>query len=454
MANDILGMRTPDTLQSAAREEYWRKGISYLFPNGTAVLTALTSKMQTEKCTDQKFHWFTQEYNTRRGGCTLYTDADMGTLYGSTYSGSTGVTAGTVFYAKVAEEVASHFIPNMQAQLRRIGNSTNIADPNVTLSAIVIGRTLNGDSSQIVLKALETDDGSAEFGGSQILQDGAETDVVDISVVGSIFPDASGLPEAITRDATEWENYIQTCKTSLKLGRIAMKTYLRTGDISLQKKKESLQDHSVDIERTLWFGVKSLTRSADTGDFQYTTDGLFRFIRAWSADNSGNNWANFQNDGLTSGNTWASYGWGWLKERMEEVFRWGSEDKWCICGSGALLAIEKLAETVGQIQMRPGENEFGMRITKLITPFGDISLRTHPDFNLDPIYRNCMVLMEPKNLRYMTIDDTHFLPDTNFNRGGVNAISGKIEGWESDVGLQVLHPQTMGAFFGLGLNVP
>lgn len=457
MANDILGMRVPDTLQSAAREEYWRKGISYIFPNGTAILTALTSQMQTEKCTDQIFHWFTQDFDPRRGKVTLYSDAAMTTNYGATYT--SGIGEGVVFYAKgndgdaeKSEKLVSHFVPNMQVILRRIGNNSTKADPNVTLSAIVLGRTLDGANSQIVLRSIEADDGSAEMvsGGTTILQASNETNVVDIMPISSVFPDASGLPEAVTRDATEWTNYIQTAKTSLKLGRIAMKTYLRTGDISIQKKKESLQDHSIDIERGLIFSVKSKTRSAINGDWQYTTEGLLSFIRRWAAANGGANWGNFQAD--ETGHAWKDYGWDWLTERMEQVFRYGSDEKWCVCGNGVLIALTRLAENIGHLNLQNGETEFGMRITKAIFPFGVINLKTHPLFNIDPMYKNAMLILEPKNLRYMTIDDTHFLPDQNFDKGGVNAISGKIEGWETDFGLQVIHPQTMGAFFGIGLN--
>ena len=446
----VQGIRTLESFPSTHVEEFWRRGINFLWPNGKTPLTCLTSRMKSVKVTSQIFHWFQKDYQTRRGACALYSNAAMSVNYGTTWG--TGIPADTVFYTKVSAELASHFIPNQVVEVRRIGNSSNAADPNVVITAVVLGKIVNGANSCLTLRSLEADDGSADFSGSTYLQASTETDVCDISVIGTAFADATGIPQAISYDATDFSNYIQLFKWYFKLGELAQLEDYRTGDQYLEKKKDALLYHSLDIERSLWHGIKKVGSDGEGNTVRYT-QGLFRFVREWSAGNSGANWGNFQTaSDVVSGGSWATYGWGWLSDRIKEAARYGSNDFWCICGDGVLTAVQALAEAKGTIYLQPGEKEFGMRIMRLITPFGEFTMLTNPEWSLDPVKQNCMALLEPANMQYNYMIDTSFRPDINFKKGGKDAIGARIEGYETACGLSVIHPQTMGIFFGIGLD--
>ena len=50
----------------------WRAGIAKLYPNGTAPLTAMLSKMKSEKVDDAEFNWWTKALPLQGGTVTEF----------------------------------------------------------------------------------------------------------------------------------------------------------------------------------------------------------------------------------------------------------------------------------------------------------------------------------------------------------------------------------------------
>src|SRR3990170_2811715 len=93
----FLGMRGTGDWVSNQRPENWREMMLYLYPNGKAPLTALMSKMSSEKTDDPIFHWWQKLLPDQRGTITgVYTDVGLSSAYTS------GGIAGDIIYLKMS----------------------------------------------------------------------------------------------------------------------------------------------------------------------------------------------------------------------------------------------------------------------------------------------------------------------------------------------------------------
>jgi hypothetical protein len=89
--------------------------------------------------------------------------------------------------------------------------------------------------------------------------------------------------------------------------------------------------------------------------------------------------------------------------------------------------INQLVLKQGTYNIVAGETEFGMKVMKWITPFGDVSLMTHPLFNENPTWTKDLHVLHPGAVRtrYLrkTAPDNY---DTNGSRAGVDADYGVL----------------------------
>ena len=63
----FLGMRGTGDWATDERPKNWRQGILYLYPNGSAPLTGLLSKMSEESVDDPEFTWWTKTLPVQGG---------------------------------------------------------------------------------------------------------------------------------------------------------------------------------------------------------------------------------------------------------------------------------------------------------------------------------------------------------------------------------------------------
>ena len=185
--------------------------------------------------------------------------------------------------------------------------------------------------------------------------------------------------------------------------------------------------------------------------------GVINFIRQWAPGNVDD----FTTNVIYAGLTWtqaflgSTAGEVWFKNMLEQIFRFGADEKLALVGSGALLGIDALAMTGGQIQLLPGAKTYGMQIREWLTPFGSIHMKTHPLFSADPTTRNMMVILEPKELGYRYIDDTSFYGETEAKTHssgyGQRRIDGLNEEFLTEAGLEFGLPQKCAVLNGVGL---
>lgn len=413
-----LGMRGNGDWATDQRPKNWRETILYLYPNGTAPLTAMMSMLGSEKVNDPQFHWWTKSLATQGGSVTnVYTDVAMTSAYVS------GGVAGDTVYVKLAEAVATEIRAGHQVLLRY--SSDLDVDVNGKATSVV----LNGASSQVAVKLLEADDNSTSYDLS---------DCDTILVIGNINAEGAVMPDAIAYDPTKWYNYTQIFRTPLSMTRTAMRTRLRTGDQKKEAQREALELHSIEMEKAFLYGIPT-EGTGSNGKPERTTGGLIY------ATKSGGVNANYVTDSSYSGDTWLASGEEWLDSTFEQIFRYGEQEKMAFVGSGTVLSINRLAKATGQIQLQPTTMAYGLKVWEWITPFGTIYMKTHPLFSYYTTTRNSMLVFEPKNLKYRFIDDT-MLKD----QSGTNTKDGEEKEYLTEAGLEYHHPSAFGWLNGFG----
>ena len=427
----FLGMRGTGDWVDGQRPKNWRQQILYLYPNGMAPLTAMLSMMSSEKTDDPEFSWWTQEQTAVSGAVSgIYTDPSLSTAYTS------GGVAGDIVYVQITTELAKRVRAGHQILLR------DASDYRVDVVGKITNVTRGSTNSVLAVKLLEDDDNSP---------DNDLSDCDNFKIIGNINPEGGEMPEAIALNPVKVYNYTQIFRTPLSITRTARKTKLRTGEQYQKAKAEALEMHSWEMELASIFGIRT-ENIGDNGKPERTTMGVINFIRQYAPNNCDDYTLNTD----YSGQTWLAAGENWFKIMLEQIFRYGADEKLCLCGSGALLGIDALASNNAQINLQPAQKTYGMDIRTWITPFGTIHMKTHPLFSYDATTRNMMVILEPKELTYRYIDDTTFYGESKSKEHpegyGNKRIDGTYEEFLTEAGLEFGLPQKCAVLNGVGLD--
>ena len=426
----FLGMRGTGDWVAGQRPMHWRQNILYLYPNGMTPLTAILSMMGSKKVTDAQFHWWTEQIGSVSGAVTgIFTVPDLSVPYAS------GGVRNDVVYVAVSATLANRIRAGHQILLR------DASDYRVDVVGKVSSVSTSGATSVLAIILLENDDNSPAHDLS---------DVDNLLVIGNINSEGAEMPNAIALNPVKHYNYTQIFRSPLSITRTARSTNLRTGDDYQKAKRECLEMNSIEMELAFLWGIMT-ERIGDNGKPERTTQGVINFIR----NNAPGNVDDYTLNPAYAGQNWTTGGETWLKAMLELIFRYGAEDKLCLCGSGALLGIDALAQNSGQINLAPAQKTYGMQIKTWITPFGTIHMKTHPLFSFDATTRNMMVILEPKELEYKFITDTVFYGESSAKQHpegyGHRRIDGTEEEYLTECGLEFGFPLKCGILNGVGL---
>ena len=404
----------------------------YLYPNGMAPLTAILSMMGSESVDDPQFHWWTQEQTAVMGAVAgVWTLPDLSVAYAG------GGVAGDVIYIQITTVLANRIREGHQILLR------DESDWRVDVTGKVTGVTRGTTNSVLAIRLLEADD-NAGVGGNDL------QDCDAFKIIGNMNPEGGEMPDAIALNPVKVYNYTQIFRTPLSITRTARKTKLRTGDQYQKMKSEALEMHSWEMELAFLWGIAT-ENIGDNGKPERTTMGVINFIRQMAAANCDD----YSLNPTYTGQAWAVGGEIWLKALLEQIFRYGAEEKLCLCGSGFLLGIDALAMAGGQVNLQPAQKIYGMQIREWITPFGSIYMKTHPLFSYDATTRNMGILLEPKELSYRYIDDTDFYGESTSKQHpegyGNRRLDGTNEEYLTECGLEFGFPQKCAVLNGVGL---
>ena len=320
----IVGLRHTDNFSPAeVRPKDWREGILLQYPNGEFPLFALTSQMKKESVTDPEFNWFEKRLDARRLNVAAQVDTAAKSI--TVTKDAKVVVAKSLLYVEATKEIL--FVD---------------ADPTSD-TALTVTRGAAGTVAATIPANAK------------------------LLVIGTAFEEASLPPTGQAYDPFRRYNYTQIFRRTLEISGTAKETELRTGDALKEAKREALEYISIDIERSFWFGNR----------YQDTYQGKpRRFMGGVLSQLSDSNIfdASKSEDGVSFDD---------LEAYMKDLFKYGSSEKMVFSGDLALLTVQRIIrqEPGCTWSFTPQTKEYGMNVSRLVTPFGTLVWKTCPLFS-------------------------------------------------------------------------
>lgn len=437
----VRGAHTGD-VQAGADElpGFWRRGILELGFAADMPLTGLSGHIKNVPIDSYKFNWFKRDPLNPIATITgVYSNSDLSSAY--TYGGSSG----QIIFVKCAQADCGHFIQGQQILL------VDTTDPTKNCNAEAIASpVLNGTSSNIPLQLIETDPNTTVANNWTYLER-----------LATINADNGVTPESIAYDATNISNYCQTYRNSIDLSRRGMREYDRAiANRYSQAKTDGLKLHAMDMEWSFLFGVPSI-RAAGNKKYKTTTGGIIYAINQYASGNI----FNFKTDTGDEyrGKTFVEAGRIFIMYKcMPQWGKYGSGDKLCVGGMGALTNLQRVIDERGMFDLVPNRTAWGLKVKAIDTTYCTLNLMRHPMLCRNDLHNNDLYVFEPNNMQFNYLLDTVFLEDANWRgqpmptatstRLGEGGRDGRQDQWMTDGGFQIDFPQTCGVAYNIGVD--
>lgn len=232
-------------------------------------------------------------------------------------------------------------------------------------------------------------------------------------IVGNASEENSSARNINTTRSSEESNYTQIFKTTIGASGTEMESALYgEADMPYQRKKKATE-HALDIERAFWWGEKTSTTGTN-GHPKRGTGGVLEFIQ------SNNAYVQNQGGPLTAPD---------FNTFLREGFTYGSTTKTLFAGGIVLQAINEIAR--GQIQTKPMDKAYGMKVSEWVTPFGSINIIHNPLFVQD--YAGYAFLLDLDCFRYRYMNNRDTKLKTNVQAPDVD---GEIDQFITECGLE------------------
>ncbi len=326
-------------------------------PTGTAPLLALSSGMESAAAMDTAVTWF--EENHISGRINITNNATTGTSI--IVDDVTIIVPGAIFLVEATGEYM--FVQSISG------------------STLTVIRGFAGTTNTTI--------------------DGSSTPV-PIQRIATAHEEGSARPVAVANLGFPRFNYMQIFRNTWDVTGTARNVEFHTGNLVAKSKRDAGLFHAEDIERALWFGRKSIGVK-NSRPFR-TMDGVLAQITT-NVETQGSNTTQDE-----------------LNAHWEAVFsrniKGKPNERIAFCGNSVITTINSIARIDGVNNLSPGQTEFGFKITKWITPYGDLSLMTHPLFNESPVWTENLYTLHPGAIRMRWLRRTH--EDSN-DRDGTRA---------------------------------
>lgn len=363
----VKGVFASDSGITGDRKGDFAAQLLQIMPTGSAQLLALSSGMESADAGDIVITWF--EENHLSGRINITNNAGTGTSI--VVDDASWSTIGTIYLVEANGELI--FVTG------------------------VSGTTLTVER------------GFASTTAAAI--DGTGT-AVPIQRIGTANEEGSAKPISTANLGFPRFNYMQIFRNSWDATKTAQAVQWYTGDVVAKNRRDAAVFHSEDIERSMWKSRRSI--GVKNGQPFRTMDGVEAQITT-----------NVQAQGATTSYTN-------LRDFLESVFlrnvKGKPNERIAFCGNTVLGVLDSIVMSLSSSSMniQPGQTEFGMEVTKWRTPFGMVSLMTHPLFNESPLWTQDLHVLHPGAVR------TRWLRRTNedrYDRDGTRA------GADSDYGV-------------------
>lgn len=354
----VKGVFASDQNISGTRKGDFASAILQVHPTGSAPLLALTSGMESMGAVDTVVTWFEENHLS---GTIQVTDDNTSSDTTVTVADASEVVVGQVYLVQSTGEYV--FVDA-------------VSGTTVTLTR--------------------------GFGGSSASAINGNSTPVDLQRIGTAYEEGSSKPTAVANLGYPRFNYMQIFRNAWDATGTARAVEYLTGDIVAKNRSDAAMFHAEDIEKSIIWGIKAI--GALNGKPFRSMDGILQQITTNSSSQSTNTkWEDIDT---------------FLQSVFERNIKGKPNERIAFCGNTVLRVLNQIAALDGTMDLKPGETEFGLNVNKWITPFGNISLMTHPLMNENSVWTKELYVLHPGAIRTRYLRRTH--EDTN-DRDGTRA---------------------------------
>lgn len=353
----VKGVFASDQGIQGDRKGDFASALLQVHPTGTAPLLALSSGMESSGAADTVITWF--EENHISGRINLTNNA--GTNTSIIVDDVSIVVPGAIFILEASGEYV--FVQSISG------------------STLTVIRGFAGTTNTAI--------------------DGSST-AKPIQRIATAQEEGSAKPVAVANLGFPRFNYTQIFRNAWDVTGTARHVDFHTGDLVAKNKRDAGFFHAEDIERAIWFGRKSIGVK-NNKPFR-TLDGVLAQITTNVTSQS----TNTKQEDLNAH----------FQAVFERNIKGKPNERIVFCGNTVITTINTIAHLDGVNNLSPGQTDFGFKVTKWMTPYGDLSLMTHPLFNESPVWTKNMYTLHPGAIRMRWLRRTH--EDTN-DRDGTRA---------------------------------
>ena len=369
----VKGVFASDQNIAGSRKGDFASSLLQVMPTGSAPLLALTSGMPSADAVDTVITWFEENHLTGRVNIT--TDIALTTT--GTIDDISTVIAGQIYIVEA--------------------NGEYLYVDSVSGSVATFTRGFAGTTAVDV--------------------DGSSTPV-PIQLIGNAYEEGSSKPTSVANLGFPRFNYQQIFRNPWDVTGTARAVQYDTGDIVAKNKADAGILHAEAIERSLLWG--KLAIGVISGSPFRTMDGIVSQITKHMPSGFGNITSESTNTKWEDIDTWlqADYARNIKGKPNERIF---------FADNTVISVLNGIAKLDGTHNLTPGQTEFGMKINKWITPYGDAVVLTHPLMNESTVWQGDLYAFHPGAIRtrYLrrTMEDNN---DVNGSRAGVDADFGTL----------------------------
>lgn len=373
--------------------------------NVGTTLFGLMSKLKSESADNIEFNWFERD-PVRRVVLTNNGAGYNTTATAIKFDNGAGVDVNFLL-------AAGHVLRNDRtAEYVRI-----TADPTVGVgNTVTVERNTNGD----------------QVNGTAIV----DNDTWTLITLGK--DEGSDPTRGTYEDPSSILNYIQTFNSTVFLSNAFKGQVMRT-DIDgplTDRRIQALERIARDIEWAYLMGRK--VRLSGTNGYIYFTGGIYDSVNA-------NIPANLLDGAVTNSGVSGSVKLSQFNAWMQNFMVYGSDAKLAFCGPTAYSALSTFANSATNgYRIMQGEQVFGMHITTINTPFGELSLAYHPLLKESANFNTWMFVVDLPMLVQKTFEPLFLEPD--IQTPGQDSYK---EQYRSKLGLKLKFANA----FGVGSNI-
>lgn len=212
--------------------------------------------------------------------------------------------------------------------------------------------------------------------------------------------EGSSPTQASYEEPTILTNYVQTFNSTVEITNAFKGNKLRSDAMGplTDRRIQALEKVSKDIELAYFLGTRA--RLTDSSKYVHLTGGIKDAIDRNVPQNA-------LNGGGTAGCAIEDFK-AWLREPMAV----GSDTKLALCGPLSYSAISDYANSATNgFRITQQESVFGMNITAIQTPFGELDLAMHPLFRESSSLQDWMFVLDLAHIKQKTMEPLFLEPN-------------------------------------------